>query len=183
MSDGPQNVDAALADLALLAVARLQVEMSNAKNSRDRIAAANSILDRLGFSRTTRAQADVADREIRNALGAALRGKISDATKKQLGELAEENAERSKPKEKKLTRNEQLAVDIDRFEAAKAAEDARIEAEFDAAAPENADALAADDTLTAAQRGARDESEELENARDFSQLGDDGEETDKWLDA
>ena len=183
MTDGPLDVDAALADLALVAVARLQIEMSTAKNPRDRIAAANSILDRLGFSRTTRAQADTADREIRRAIGAALKGTVSESTAKQLGAMAAEKEDRERPKEKKLTRNEQLAIDIERFEAAKAEEDARIEAEFEAAAPDNAAALAAEATLAAAQRWARGESEELANARDFSELGDDGEETDKWLDA
>lgn len=61
-------VDAALADLALSAVNRLHIEMGTARASKDRIAAANSILDRLGYGRTTRAQADVADQEIKRAL-------------------------------------------------------------------------------------------------------------------
>lgn len=66
------EVDAALADLALSAVKRLANEMTLAESSRDRIAAANSILDRLGYGRSTRAQAEVADVEIRNALKTVL---------------------------------------------------------------------------------------------------------------
>lgn len=69
MSDVPVGaVDAALADLALSAVQRLAIEMGTAKNARDRISAANSILDRLGYGRATRTQQEVADAEIRNAL-------------------------------------------------------------------------------------------------------------------
>lgn len=72
MSGDYTDVDSALADLALTAVARLAAEMNAAPSSKDRIAAANSILDRLGYGRATRAQAEVADREIRNALEAAV---------------------------------------------------------------------------------------------------------------
>lgn len=63
-------VDQALADLALMAVSTLKQQMVAAKQPKDKIAAANSILDRLGYGRTTRAQADQADREIRSALEA-----------------------------------------------------------------------------------------------------------------
>lgn len=66
-------MDAALADLALSAVQRLAIEMNTAKNARDRITAANSVLDRLGFGRATRAQQEVADAEIRDALEKVLR--------------------------------------------------------------------------------------------------------------
>lgn len=69
--ENTDHVDIALADLALAAVGALSREMLAAKASKDRIAAANSILDRLGYGRTTRVQADVADDEIRNALEAA----------------------------------------------------------------------------------------------------------------
>ena len=68
-----RDVDSALADLALHAVARLAREMETARNPKDRIAAANSVLDRLGYGRSTRVQSDVADREIRNAIAAAVR--------------------------------------------------------------------------------------------------------------
>lgn len=71
--DGQDQVDAALSGLAVTAVAVLRQEMSTAKSSKDRIAAANSILDRLGYGRTTRTQADTADRDIRNALEVAKR--------------------------------------------------------------------------------------------------------------
>lgn len=64
------TVDTKLAGLAIDAVDTLRLEMRTAPQSKDRIAAANSILDRLGYGRTTRAQADQADREIRNALEA-----------------------------------------------------------------------------------------------------------------
>ena len=65
------KVDAALSDLALSAVSTLNAEMRTAPQAKDRIAAANSILDRLGYGRTTRVQADAADREIATALEAA----------------------------------------------------------------------------------------------------------------
>lgn len=65
------KVDAALSDLALSAVSTLNAEMRSAPQAKDRIAAANSILDRLGYGRTTRVQADAADREIATALEAA----------------------------------------------------------------------------------------------------------------
>lgn len=65
------NIDRNLADLAEVAVATLATEMRTARNSKDRQAAANSILDRIGFGRSTRVQSDVADGEIRNALEAA----------------------------------------------------------------------------------------------------------------
>lgn len=65
------KVDAALSDLALSAVSTLNAEMRAAPQAKDRIAAANSILDRLGYGRTTRVQADAADREIATALEAA----------------------------------------------------------------------------------------------------------------
>lgn len=72
MSDtsAADEVDGALAELALRAIDTLGTEMEYAPQSKDRIAAANSILDRLGYGRTTRAQADQADREIRRALEA-----------------------------------------------------------------------------------------------------------------
>lgn len=66
-------VDDALGDLALSAVATLANVMHTASQNKDRIAAANSILDRLGYGRATRAQAEVADREIRNALNHAIK--------------------------------------------------------------------------------------------------------------
>lgn len=64
-------IDAALSDLAMAAVARLATEMHTARTSKERIAAANSILDRTGYGRSTRAQSDVADDSIRRALEAA----------------------------------------------------------------------------------------------------------------
>lgn len=84
MSDMPTGgVDAALADLALSAVQRLAIEMGTAKNARDRISAANSILDRLGYGRATRTQQEVADAEIRNALQ-KVRGSLPHAAPKAL---------------------------------------------------------------------------------------------------
>lgn len=65
------DVDRKLAKLAGSAIATLATEMVNSPQAKDRIAAANSILDRVGFGRTTRAQADAADEEIRNALDEA----------------------------------------------------------------------------------------------------------------
>lgn len=89
--DGPQDeVDLALADLAIAAVHRLHTEMNTARNSKDRIAAANSILDRVGYSRTPRAQADVADKEIRSALKAALRRGVSPDVMQELEDMSHE---------------------------------------------------------------------------------------------
>lgn len=79
MTEHGDEVDLALSELALSAVARLHVEMNAAKASKDRIAAANSILDRLGYGRATRAQADVADGEIRRALEAVAGTPLSRA--------------------------------------------------------------------------------------------------------
>lgn len=62
------SIDRKLAQLAGSAISTLATEMVNATASKDRIAAANSILDRVGFGRTTRAQADAADEEIRQLL-------------------------------------------------------------------------------------------------------------------
>lgn len=91
------EVDKALADLATLAVARLAHEMNTARTPKDRIAAANSILDRLGYGRTTRAQADQAEREVRNALAAALGEDAESVT--ELGRPA-----RDEPQEIEFTR-------------------------------------------------------------------------------
>lgn len=84
-------VDSALADLALAAVSRLKQEMNVAKQSKDRIAAANSILDRLGYGRATRAQAEVADAEIRRALEAVGRARL-EAEQKQVAKSESEPA-------------------------------------------------------------------------------------------
>lgn len=175
MNDGPRSVDAALADLALVAVARLRMEMTTAKNSKDRIAAANSILDRLGFSRTQRAQAEVADREIQRALEAAMRGGVSEAAQRDLEKLQieadekvaaidAEQRDKEKDQPKLLTR------------AAQAVEGQRM---YDEARAESD--LAAELAWAAAEPGAQDDGDE--GLRDFSQLGPDDEETDSWLKA
>lgn len=157
MNEGPRSVDAALADLALVAVARLRIEMTTAKNSKDRIAAANSILDRLGYSRTPRVQAEVADREIQRAMEAALKGGVSEQTAHDLASMAIEY-------EDKLGAADESGKDKDRPKLLTRAEQAdRIaEAEWEAAAPEP---------------------DEDEGIRDFSQLGPDDEENDAWLDS
>lgn len=92
------DVDAALADLALSAVSTLSMEMRTARASKDKIAAANSILDRLGYGRTTRAQAEVADREIRNALAAAKRtaARVTDRELEEAKPQALDNLENAK---------------------------------------------------------------------------------------
>lgn len=77
------EIDQRLADLALSAVATLAREMHGAGASKDRIAAANSILDRLGYGRTTRVQKDLADQEIRNALDAITQKAIETAPEKE----------------------------------------------------------------------------------------------------
>ena len=83
------QVDQALADLALSAVATLHSEMRAAPQSKDRIAAANSILDRLGYGRTTRVQADVADREIARALEEAAKTSPSTRAKNKAAKALE----------------------------------------------------------------------------------------------
>lgn len=83
------QVDQALADLALSAVATLHSEMRAAPQSKDRIAAANSILDRLGYGRTTRVQADVADREIARALEEAAKASPSTRAKNKAAKALE----------------------------------------------------------------------------------------------
>lgn len=91
---GPvDSVDRALGDLALEAVQTLRIQMLSAKQAKDKIAAANSILDRLGYGRATRAQAEVADKDIRNALEAAAKSLEEDkrpaVERRPSGELSE----------------------------------------------------------------------------------------------
>lgn len=171
MSEGPRTVDAALADLALVAVSRLRIEMTTAKNSKDRIAAANSILDRLGYSRTPRVQAEVADREIQRAMEAALKGGVSEQTAHDLASMAIEYEDKlgaadesgkDQDRPKLLTRAAQVAEGQRLHDEARAQADRVAEAEWQAAAPEP---------------------DEDEGIRDFSQLGPDDEESDAWLDS
>lgn len=89
------KVDAALSDLALSAVSTLNAEMRAAPQAKDRIAAANSILDRLGYGRTTRVQADAADREIATALEAAAKAAAPKSGPKALRPAQNPQAEAS----------------------------------------------------------------------------------------
>ena len=67
-----RNPDVALTDLVNEAIAVLRDEMAHAELSKDRIAAANSVLDRAGYGRATKVMTERADQEILKALEAAL---------------------------------------------------------------------------------------------------------------
>lgn len=182
MNDSPRSVDAALADLAMVAVARLQTEMSTAKNSKDRIAAANSILDRVGFSRTPRVQADAADQELRSALNAALANGVSPGTARELERMSQEHSDKLAEQEaerehkKRLTRAQQQAQDQADHDERRAAAALAAEAAWEAADPGRAP------MADAHMRDFSQESDENDES-DESGLGPDDEETDAWLDA
>lgn len=173
--------DSLLADLVALALARLQVEMTTAKNSRDRIAAANSILDRAGISRTPRANAQAADEQILRAIQQVTAGTLSSDQSHALEAMAREldqheaASKLTGPGGKKLTRKEQAAADQAAYDAARAEEDAEMEVRWEEAAPEPEPEVERSPAMILA--------DEIANSLDYTQLGPDDEETDAWLDA